>query len=611
MKANQSFLVAILALTLFILGSLRGWSQQQDSSLFQFEIAFNNVEHARESIRKDPGLINKKLLGDDTPLIRSVSSGYKEMFEMLLTNNADVNAQGHMGITALHLAAAIGNVREVELLIEHKADVSARDIDGYTPIINAYGSADVIKLLLAHHANINDQATGGDTVLSRAINMNSSFAIVKCLLTNGADVTIGDLPDAVWSCQNTNVIALLVPYFRNSTNANAQELLGRILGVVMEHSQMDKISTIVAACTSFQTNLLHKAVMSGIDADVRSFLAAHPDFVNDKEFFGWSPLHMASLSGQSIVAETLLSNHADPDSLDALHSTPLLWAAFFGHSNLVEVLLRHKANMDVTGNTENTPLDFAIERGFVSIAAMLITNGANLGPHKWWGDTPLHHATEKENVELIKLLVAHGANVNAVRGGNYKQTPLDIAVSGGSAEAVRVLIASGANLEARMQTHAGSVKTLFGLWVEGGCNTNIAEQLFAAGCSLNATNGDGQTSLHIAAAQSQKQAIQWLLDHKADVNAKDKNGQTPLHLAMTGGNTNAIQCLLDYKADVNAIDNNGKNPLALVEDLKINFYQTYRGARFDFKAVEDLLLANGAKGPVLTPDPNSAPQVFN
>ncbi|MEI6194203.1 MAG: ankyrin repeat domain-containing protein [Verrucomicrobiota bacterium] len=553
------------------------------------------------------------------------------MVELLLTNGADVNGRGSRGETALHLAVETGNVKMTGLLLKRKADVNAKDIDGYTPILEACGNADVIRLLLANGANINDQ-TLGNTVLSRAIEMNSDVAVVQFLLTHGADITIGNLPQRMWRCNNTDVITLLAPYFKNSTNLNAQEILGGMLGAAMDHNQMDIVSTIMAVSISFQTNLLHKAVMSGIDADVNSFLVAHPDSVNDKEFLGWSPLHLASWSGQTAVAETLLSNHADPDSLDALHNTPLLCATFFGHSNLVEVLLRHHANMDIKGSGDNTPLDFAISRGLQPIADMLIKNGANLGSHTRLGDTPLHSAKEKGNVELINLLLAHGANINAIGRGNYKQTPLDIAVAGSSPEAVQLLIANGAGLQTRMQTHTGGIKTLFHLWAEGSGNTNVADQLLAAGCNLNATNGDGQTPLHVAVGKWHltykpdpartnsiirsladfivedlgKEAAVWLLNHSAEVNARDDNGQTPLHLVMTHGNTNAIQCLLDYKADVNAKDNNGKTPLALFEDFKIQRRHT---PMVDFKAAESLLLEHGAKKPVLSPKPQSGPQI--
>ena len=104
-----------------------------------------------------------------------------------------------------------------------------------------------------------------------------------------------------------------------------------------------------------------------------------------------------------------------------------------------------------------------------------------------------------------------------------------------------------------------------------------------------------------------KEAAVWLLNHSAEVNARDDNGQTPLHLVMTHGNTNAIQCLLDYKADVNAKDNNGKTPLALLEDFKIQRRHT---PMVDFKVADSLLLEHGAKKPVLSPKPQSGPQIW-
>jgi len=164
-------------------------------------------------------------------------------------------------------------------------------------------------------------------------------------------------------------------------------------------------------------------------------------------------------------------------------------------------------------------------------------------------------------------------------------TCLDIAVKGNSSEAVRLLIANGANIQTQQRTHSWTNTTLFHLWAEGSGNTNIADQLLAAGCDRNAKNGDGQTPLHVAVSSNEKSL--WLLNHKVDVNAKDKNGQTPLHLVVASGNTNAIQLLLDFKADVNATDSKGKTPLALLEDLKIAQFRSGRRMRMiDFKAVK-------------------------
>jgi cytohesin len=646
-KANRTFFATIIAFSGLVLTLQLGRSQQQKfSGDFDFALMSGNVEEVRQFIQKDPKFINQNPRGAMTPLVEAAQLGKYEMVELFVTNNADINAHGVWGYTALHFAASRGDAKMVEFLVKHKADVNARSNDGLTPIILAIRSAEVIKLLLANGADINAH-DGNNTVLSQAVGHpeNTGAGVVELLLANGADVTISEdegFFQAVLFHDDTNVIKLLVPYYANSTNPAAQKLLRGALEIALDRNRTKMASAILSASIQLQTNLLQKTVVIGNVAAIRSLLATNPTSVNSRDFLGWTPLHLAAAAGQTAIAEILLSNQADVDSQDDIGNTPLHWAAFFGHSDLVELFLRHKANMDVKGNTEfnmlgdggDTPLDFAIQQGFTSIATMLITNGANLGPHKFYGETPLHIATSKENVELMKLLLARGANVNACMQASWTspESSLDIAVRGNSPEAVRLLIDSGASVQTKLRTHSGTNTTLLHLWAEQG-NTNIADQLLAAGCDVNAKDGDGQTPLHIAVGQwhltykadpnitntdrkwpsdfivedSGKEAALWLLNHKADVNAKEKNGQTPLHLVVTRGNIKAIQCLLDYKADVNATDTNGKTPLALLEDLKMREERNPHGMRIDFKAVENLLLEHGAKGPVLSPKPSQGP----
>jgi ankyrin repeat protein len=595
------------------------------------------------------------------PLVEAAMEGKFETVESMVTNHADINAHGVWGRTALHFAADNGDAKMVGFLLKHKADVNARDQNGLTPIIQAIRNIEVIKLLLAYGADIN--AHGGvNTIYSQALEnpRNIGAGVLPFLLTNGLDVTVSgtegllqlvfsDVDDTnemellvPYYVNNTNPASRLVPYYEGYTNLAGRTLLEGALGVAMDYNHPKMVAAILSATMRLETNSIHKASILGDDAMVRTLLAAHPDLVNGKDLLGWTPLHLAALSGQPIVAETLLSKQANPDARDELGNTPLYWAAFLGHGEVVDVLLRHQANMEVQGNTvwtslgngaKNTPLDFAIQQGFTAIAVRLIANGANLTPNNWNG-TPLHEAAKTGNVEVIRSLLAHGANVNAL-AGNAKASPLDIAVGGDSPASVRLLIANGASLQTKMQTESGGGTTLFHLWANQG-NTNIADQLLAAGGDVNARDGDGQTPLHVAVKQWQSwrfnfaaftsqtnthsqwpgeyimvdSAVIWLLNHKADVNAKDKAGRTPLHLVVAGGNTNAIQCLLAYKADVNATDNNGKTPLALVEDAKIKQFHSGRWTGIDFKAMENLLLEHGAKGPVLIPDPKSAPMII-
>ena len=59
-----------------------------------------------------------------------------EILELLLSSGADVQQRGHNDYTPLHYAAAMEDMRAMELLLAHGADLNARTrIDDYaTPL---------------------------------------------------------------------------------------------------------------------------------------------------------------------------------------------------------------------------------------------------------------------------------------------------------------------------------------------------------------------------------------------------------------------------------------------------------------------------------------------
>lgn len=53
---------------------------------------------------------------------------------MLLKNGADPDARDHFESTPLHRAAAKGNLKMVQILLQHNAVVNIRDSEGNTPL---------------------------------------------------------------------------------------------------------------------------------------------------------------------------------------------------------------------------------------------------------------------------------------------------------------------------------------------------------------------------------------------------------------------------------------------------------------------------------------------
>ena len=107
-----------------------------------------------------------------------------------LADKVDVNARlGGDGDTALHRAAARGQVQAVRLLLERGANVNAGDDEGTTPLILASyrGHVEVARLLLERGAAVDAQEMKFRlSSLNHAVG-RSDAALVKLLLGYGAD----------------------------------------------------------------------------------------------------------------------------------------------------------------------------------------------------------------------------------------------------------------------------------------------------------------------------------------------------------------------------------------------------------------------------------------
>jgi ankyrin repeat protein len=85
------------------------------------------------------------------------------------------------GQVPLHTAAAKNQRGAAEALLQHGAEVDARDSDGQTPLMEAArsGSIEVLQLLLDRHANVDYQDKEGRTALVWAATKGDWPKVVK------------------------------------------------------------------------------------------------------------------------------------------------------------------------------------------------------------------------------------------------------------------------------------------------------------------------------------------------------------------------------------------------------------------------------------------------
>jgi ankyrin repeat protein/mRNA-degrading endonuclease RelE of RelBE toxin-antitoxin system len=115
----------------------------------------------------------------------------------LLNDGADPNsiyAMNENGDTPLHIAVAHESLAMVKLLIEHDADMEAKNVQqNITPLFFACVPKDnyILEYMLDHGANVNARGPNGSTLLSMACYAGYPEK-VTLLLNKGADVSLKD-----------------------------------------------------------------------------------------------------------------------------------------------------------------------------------------------------------------------------------------------------------------------------------------------------------------------------------------------------------------------------------------------------------------------------------
>jgi len=230
--------------------------------------------------------------------------------------------------------------------------------------------------------------------------------------------------------------------------------------------------------------------------------------VNAQDDMGRTPLHRAVYRDKEI-AEVLIAKGADVNARDETGSTPLHWAVVDGRRAAAEVLIAKGADLDAVGIAHETPLLQAIRGNDLKMARLLVTSGANL-PLRGEEGTPLRTAVNYSRV--------------------YR-----------NAKMVDFLLEAGAPLDIYIAAALGRTDYLKAALAKDPSAVNRADE-----------SDYKQTALHLAAFHGQKEAVEFLLSHGADVNAKDRYDAIPLHEAVYSGHQEIVRILLERGADVNA-----------------------------------------------------------
>ena len=315
---------------------------------------------------------------------------------------------------------------------------------------------------------------------------------------------------------------------------------------------------------------------------VELLLSAGAD-IHARDERGRTPLHMVEVFSE--VAELLLSAGADVNARDEGGWTPLHTASSWSDAGVVEVLLSAGADIHARDERGRTPLHMV--EVFSEVAELLLSAGADINARDEGGLTPLHAAAESGASTVADVLIASGADVEAradiqivhsgVWVGGRDATPLHFAsAEAASATVIESLLSAGSNIEVQM---AGGVRPIHLAALNS--QPDALQALLEAGAEpeaqavLPSSGGSGRavktvaraTALHWAALNLYNaETVRILVSAGVDVNANAQYGVAPLHLAAAGSkHIEVVEVLLQAGADPRSRDREGLLPADYAE----------------------------------------------
>jgi ankyrin repeat protein len=507
-----------------------------------------------------------------TPLSMAVLLGLSEYLRILLSQAVVDCDKG----APLVWAADQGFTDVVGLLIQHGADVSQYDGQGYTAL---------------HRAAINDHALVVRFLLQAGCNMRTPTKISRRGRSGSSDEqhsalwyacdhghletvaefqaqmkTSNDIQSALLYAvkqKRANIVRQLLNHPLADVNQPSKGAYGfstskDLLSFACSHRDLSTIKVLLAAGAGVNHCQLHALVSSTQAQDSENsiiqcfklLLEAGADV--HQQDTGWhfnTPLHMAA---DVITASMLLEAGADIEAENRDKGTPLHTCT---DVSVLHMLVKvGNANLEKTNSSGRTPLLESMSSKMivsnVEVILSLIDLGANVNAVDKEGNGVFHYIVRKtlllgSREMLISRLCQAGGDIN--RANHDGEAPIHLtkieiskALNFNNIEIPRqkslfeVLVAAGADLAS---ADAGSSRRSLFTWIGRSISRSnendrpdICKVLLRCGASLHFTDDRGRTLLHDAVNRLWgKTVIPFLLEQGVDPNAADKEGNTFCH----------------------------------------------------------------------------------
>ncbi|HEY9010975.1 MAG TPA: ankyrin repeat domain-containing protein, partial [Devosia sp.] len=500
-------------------------------------IAWNKVAVARHlfdkgvKLKSDPAYFRSPLAETAGAALRAENR--IEMVTLLLDHGADINAKDKEGMTALSWAAYCGKDAVCKLLIERGADVDIPDKYGRTAAWYMAGSShcpEALEAMLKKGAKIKWTDSQDWNLLGYAMNFVPPQQGVQGF--PGEILTPAELRD--YEAREEKVIDLLVsagldPSGKEGTDtplktvlvANhypaARALLRHHPNLNIKDAQGNPAITYLFQNnhTVFPHDVLETMLQQGADPNgsypVPGLTPVTRITVLQTAIGSVRGTRGNEIGAQRAVIKTLLDHGAKFPGLKSDADQAMLIAAAEGSQEGMKAALAKGASPDAKDSYGYSPLLLSMTLQYFDNVVWLLNNGANPRQNSTiWGNNLIPAAVDANRLDMVKLLISKG-----LKPAGYE---LNAAVEHGNREMFDTLIKAGADPK------SGSVFTCMQqgqpemgkIFLDGGADPQPP------------AFGENRANVYWAVYYNQPVILKAMLDHGADPTYISAYGESPL-----------------------------------------------------------------------------------
>ncbi len=273
-------------------------------------------------------------------------------------------------------------------------------------------------------------------------------------------------------------------------------------------------------------------------------------------------------------------------------------AASDGDLNLVNEIIENNKSIKSIYSSYDTALFLAAKNGHLGVVKLLFELNANPTAIRDNDRTALHIAAEMGHLDILKLFFQE--EIYLVREVDDNKTLIDLAAQNGHLDVVVWLIERGSKLT----LNSNEMLPLLQKAVLNG-DVDVFKTIFKKrknDLDLNTKLQDGNTLLHLAAANGNINIVKELLKNKSPfsigLQSKNKevtidsltaNGSTALFQAVVKKHSEVVEFLLKKGADPRLMPHDGKSAFFIAVELgDIKMLKTFLDSRLSIKQNFDL-----------------------